>query len=175
MLPASCLPADSHWPRVQRQRAAASARPMARFVARLLNTGRLPLAAAPHCRRVNMASPASKRVRGDAPDTTEAAAAAAAAIEAAEEDLQCPVCCELPEGIVNQERNGARARRRAGARELTCWGAMAHGREVWLRVHDGARRDGARPRGRAAARACARSGRAGAPEPLVVSAKFQNS
>jgi hypothetical protein len=64
-------------------------------------------------------------------------------------------------------RDGARARRRArghtSTRELMCWDAMAHGREAR------ARGEGAR-RGREAARACTRRGRAGAPESLVVSA-----
>ena len=42
-----------------------------------------------------------KRARVDAPDDEEADAAAVAA---AEQDLQCPVCYDLPEGIVNQVR-----------------------------------------------------------------------
>lgn len=50
-----------------------------------------------------MASHAAKRGRGDAPDARDASAAEAAA-EAAEELLQCPVCYDLPEGIVNQVR-----------------------------------------------------------------------
>ena len=55
----------------------------------------------PHSYRVSMVPHTSKRARVDAPDDEDADAAAVAA---AEEDLQCPVCYDLPEGIVNQVR-----------------------------------------------------------------------
>ena len=55
----------------------------------------------PHSHRVSMVPHTSKRARVDAPHDEESDAAAVAA---AEQDLQCPVCYDLPEGIVNQVR-----------------------------------------------------------------------
>ena len=55
----------------------------------------------PHSHRVSMEPHTSKRARVDAPDEV---LADAASVAAAEQDLQCPVCYDLPEGIVNQVR-----------------------------------------------------------------------
>jgi hypothetical protein len=65
--------------------------------------------------QISMLARAPKRVRGTAvvAASLDATAEAKAAAEALQEDLQCPVCYHLPDGVVNQVRQRAADARHA--------------------------------------------------------------